>query len=144
MPRDFGRTTPGRMLIEFGWPWPTMMLNGTWTNAIWRSGPVSAGSERTNSALSERFCLPGGTGCGRFVDDAGQDVVVEVPPDARQVHDRLDADGPELVRVADPRQQQELRRFDRAGADDDLARGVGAVVAAALAVLDARRTGRPR
>ena len=52
------------MLIEFGWPCPTMMLNGTWTNAICRSGPVSAGSDRRNSALSDRFWWPGGTGCG--------------------------------------------------------------------------------
>ena len=50
------------MLIEFGCPWPMMMLNGTWTNAICRSGPVSAGSDFTNSALSDRFCLPAGTG----------------------------------------------------------------------------------
>ena len=46
----------------------------------------------------------------RLVDDAGQDVVVEVLPDAGQVDQRFDADRPQLVRIADPREQQELRR----------------------------------
>ena len=77
--------------MEFGCPWPTMMLNGTWTNAICRSGPVSAGSDFTNSALSDRFCLPGGTGCSaswmtpvrtwlwKFLPTPGRSTTVSMP-----------------------------------------------------------------
>ena len=85
-PRDSGRTTPGRMLIEFGCPWPTMMLNGTWTNAIWRSG-AGLGRIRLQEqrAPPTGSACPCGTGCLRLADHAGQDVVVEVLADARQL-----------------------------------------------------------
>ena len=138
-PRERGRTTPGRMLIEFGWPWPTMMLNGTWTKAIWRSGPVSAGSDLQNSALSERFCLPGGTGCGDSWMTPVRTWLWKFLPDAGQVDDGSMPSRLELLRVADAGEQQQLRRLDRAAADDDLAaERVRPVRPAVLDVLDAR------
>ena len=61
---------------------------------------------------------------------------MEVLADAGQIDGRLDADGLQLPRIADPGQEEELRRFDRAGADDDLAGRVGPVGPAVLEVLD--------
>ena len=135
------------MLIEFGWPWPTMMLNGTWTNAIWRSGPASAGSDLHEQRALGQVLLAGRHRLRRLVDDAGQDVVVEVLAHARQVDGRLDAELPcSCFGVADAGQQQQLGRFDRAAADDDLARSCVCArwFRPPLLVLDARRSGRPR
>ena len=65
----------------------------------------------------------GGTGLRRGVDDRREHVVVQVAPDAGQVGDDVDPEAAELVGRADAREQQQLRRLDRAGADDDLALG---------------------
>ena len=101
------------MLTEFGWPWPTMMLNGTWTNAICRSGPVSAGSDVQEQGALGQVLMTRRHGLRRLVDDAGQHVVVEVLADAGQVGaHRLDADGFQLGRVADAGELQQLGRFD--------------------------------
>ena len=50
-------------------------------------------------------------------------MVVQVAPDAGQVGDDVDAEPPELLGRTDAREQQQLRRLDRAAADDHLALG---------------------
>jgi hypothetical protein len=56
----------------------------------------------------------------RGVDDVRDQVVVEVAPDAGQVHPRRDAVPRELLGRPDAREHQQARRLDRAGADHDL------------------------
>ena len=45
---------------------------------------------------------------------------MEVLPDAAEVDERLDPEAPAAVGRADAREQEQSRRLDRAGADDDL------------------------
>ena len=46
--------------------------------------------------------------------------LLEILPDTRQVGPHLDPEPVEVGAVADPRQHQQLRRFDRSGADNHL------------------------
>src|SRR5437879_11825022 len=64
-------------------------------------------------------------------------MVLQAAPDTGQVLHHRDAERGQLVLRADPRQQQELRRVDRAAAQDDLARGAGGIDAALAAEADA-------
>src|SRR5581483_6793491 len=59
-------------------------------------------------------------GQSRRVLDVDLEVILEVLADAGQVVDRANADRLELPRVADARELQELRRVDRAAAEEDL------------------------
>ena len=62
------------------------------------------------------------TGCVRQVLDVDLEVILQVLAHARQVvHDRH-AERLELARVADARELQQLRRVDRAAAEDHLVR----------------------
>ena len=62
------------------------------------------------------------TGCVAQVLDVDLEVILQVLADARQVvHDR-DAERLELARVPDAGELQQLRRVDRAAAEDDLLR----------------------
>jgi hypothetical protein len=63
-------------------------------------------------------------------------VIVEVLTDTRQVRQDWDADLREAVTVANPRQQQDLRRVDSATADNDLPARANPSALAALAKLD--------
>ena len=54
---------------------------------------------------------------------AVQDVVLEVRPHLRRVHDHLDAVAAQIRGVADTAEHQDLRGVDTARAQDDLARG---------------------
>ena len=49
-------------------------------------------------------------------------MVLEIAADARQIVHHGNALSPDLVRRSDTRQQQELRRVDRAARENDLAR----------------------
>src|SRR5438876_6739487 len=60
------------------------------------------------------------------------EVVVEIAADTGQVMRYRNALSPHLVRRPDPRQQQELRRVDRAPRENDLARSGRAQRAAVL------------
>ena len=51
-------------------------------------------------------------------------MVLQVLPDAGEVGDRVDAQGAQLPGRADPGQQEQLRRADRARAHDHLTGGV--------------------
>ena len=62
---------------------------------------------------------------------------MEVLADPRQVDQHRNADGLQPARRADAGQQQQLRRVDRAGADDHLARGGRGLGATVADVLDA-------
>ena len=64
-------------------------------------------------------------------------VVLQVAPDARPVHHHRDVVPLQVVRVADARQQEELRRVDRAAAHDHLSFGEHPLGGATLPVLDA-------
>ena len=72
--------------------------------------------------------------------DVDLEVVLEVLPHARQVGDDVDAERAQFGRAADARQLQQLRRVDRAAAQDHLAgaRGLGSAAADAR-ILDAGR-----
>ena len=124
------------MLIEFGCPWPTMMLNGTWTKAICRSGPDSAGSDFTKSALSERFCLPGGTGCGDSWMTPVSTWLWKFSPTPGRSTDGFDPDGLQLPLDRRSRRAAGARGFDRSGTDDDLGGRAGLVGPSVLEVLD--------
>jgi hypothetical protein len=50
------------------------------------------------------------------IGDARRNVVLQILADARQRHFHGDIVGAQLVRIADPRQQQKLRRVDDAAA----------------------------
>ena len=89
---------------------------------------VAPGPERKNSHWKPTHgpVPPLHRGCDRDrlrrrVLDVHLEMVLEVLPDARQVVDDVDAEGRELVRVADPRELEELRRVDRPAAEDHLA-----------------------
>jgi hypothetical protein len=62
-------------------------------------------------------------------------VVLHVPPDAAQFVMHRDAGAVEMVGIADAGKLQDMRRADRTGGQDDLARGIdtlGAAVARKL------------
>ncbi len=67
----------------------------------------------------------------RAEDHGGEHVVVEVLADAREVGDDVDPEGAQVICGADAGEQEQLRRADRAAADDDL---VGMHVLDAVAV----------
>ena len=71
---------------------------------------------------------------------AGSNVALHVEADG-QVNDDRNVVMLEMVRRTDAGQHQELRRGDRARADDDLVVGVSNLVLAVVLVLDAVRTG---
>jgi hypothetical protein len=50
-------------------------------------------------------------------------MVLEIPPDTRQVHKRLDARGAQFLTIANPRALQNEWRGERSAADDDLFAG---------------------
>ena len=126
------------MLTEFGCPWPTMMLNGTCTNAICRSG---AGQLRIGLAEERRLrevltslrhrlrALPGSrpvrTWLWKFSPTPGGGASTSIAVVA------------ELAHRADAREQEQVRRLDRARADDDLAPRTHLDLLAVLDVLDA-------
>ena len=70
-------------------------------------------------------------------------MVLQVFPD-RQIGHRLDADRAQMIGRADAGQHQQLRRIERAAAQDDLAIGHGIQPLAALLVFDAGRALCPR
>ena len=78
----------------------------------------------------------GGTGRDARVDDRREHVVVQVAPDAGRSATTSIPRRPSSSAGADAREQQQLGRLDRAGADDDLALGAD--------LLDAHRPGRSR
>ena len=89
---------------------------------------VAPGPERKNSHLNPtqgrlRHFIAGAieTGCLRAVLDVDLEVVLQVLADARQVVDDVDAERLELAGVADPGELEQLRRVDRAAAEDHLA-----------------------
>ena len=72
--------------------------------------------------------------------DVDLEVVLQVLADARQVGDDLDPERAQLGRRADARELEQLRRVDRAAAQDDLAAARDLAPAAPGArVLDAGR-----
>ena len=66
-------------------------------------------------------------------------MVLHVLADAEQLMDHRHADLAEMLRVANARELQDMRRADRAGRKDHLAPGVGALDLAAARKLDADR-----
>jgi len=90
--------------------------------------------------VPERLGVVERHGFGRAVDVEREQVVLEVPPDARQVRPGLDAVFGEVVGVADTGEHQQLRGVDGSRTDDDLPVGTGAVLPA---VLPERHAGRP-
>jgi hypothetical protein len=68
---------------------------------------------------------------GSETDDRHERVVLQVAPDARQVVAHLHAGGAQVVGRADARQQQQLRRVDRARRQQHLALGAHELLAAA-------------
>ena len=87
-----------------------------------------AGDQPTHDFAGERQAaraLVGGLGADDRIGDARDIVVLHVPADATQfVHDRH-ADLRQMLRIADARQLQDVRRADRAGRQDHLARRIG-------------------
>jgi hypothetical protein len=77
-----------------------------------------------------------------------QDVIVEVLANTWEIRQDRNAELREPVAIADPRQQQDLRRFDGAAADDNLRAGGDPPALAALTDLDpsapASRKSKPR
>ena len=73
----------------------------------------------------------------RRVLDVDLEVVLEVLPHARHVGDDADAEGAQVVGVADSGELQELGRVDGPTAEDDLARGDRPVQASGPEVVDA-------
>ena len=53
-------------------------------------------------------------------ETGSQGVVLEVPPHAREIDDRVDAESLEVILRADAGQQEQPRRMDRPGAKDHL------------------------
>ena len=74
---------------------------------------------------------------GRLTDHAGQDVVVEVLADARQCGLDRNPKVLQVVWIAYSRQLEQLRRLDRAGADNHFLASVGALECSVLDVLHA-------
>ena len=62
----------------------------------------------------------GGTGRLAVKMTGREQVVVEVLPDAPQIDERLDAEAAVAIGRPDAREQEQPRRLDRPGADDDL------------------------
>jgi hypothetical protein len=75
----------------------------------------------------------------RLVHDAGDRVILQIPSHPGQVRHDLDAVTPQLVSRTDAGEQQQLRRVDRAAAQQDLAIGADAEEASALDEFDACR-----
>ena len=70
--------------------------------------------------------------------DVDLEVVLEVLADGRQVVHDVDPQSPQLAGVTDPRELEDLRRVDRAAAEDDLVR-VDSLDLATVHGLDADR-----
>ena len=70
------------------------------------------------------------------VGHVGAEMVLQILSD-RQIGGNIDAERTQMLRRSDARQHQNLRRVERAGSDDDLARGFGAHHRAILDVFDA-------
>ena len=81
--------------------------------------PRPAAPEQVGVQLRDP-CDPVRHRSGRADDHRAEEVVVEVLPDAGQVGAALDPECGELVRGAEPREQQEPGRVDRARAHDHL------------------------
>ena len=72
------------------------------------------------------------------------EMVLQVLADSRPVGDDVDPERSELRRRSDARQLQELRRIDRAAAQDHLPPRPNKMIAPSAAVMDAERRGVPR
>ena len=96
---------------------------------------VSASATAMRSSRIDLCTVPpGGFALER---DHRRDVVLQVLPDARQRHLRLDAGGAQRIGVADAGQHQHLRRVDHAAGEQHLAVGAHSVGVAAAAIFDA-------
>ena len=61
---------------------------------------------------------------------------MKVVADARKLGDGFDPETRELRRIADPGQQEQARRVDRAGAQDDVGGGMSPLGPTLVVVLD--------
>ena len=77
---------------------------------------------------------------GRAIGDRDEEVIVKVLPDARQVDMDFDAMLPQVIGRADTGEHEELRRADRATADDDFTIHADDLGRASSLVLDASRS----
>ena len=116
VPRDFGRTTPGQDADRVRVALPDDDVE---RHVDERDLQVRPGLGRIracrNSALSDRFWCPAGTGCGDSWMTPVSTWLWKFRRRPGRSHHRLDADGFQLGRVADAGQQQQLGRLDRAG-----------------------------
>ncbi len=75
----------------------------------------------------------------RLVGEDEIDVVPQIAADTRQMNDGWDAHGAQRLPIADTREQEQLRRLQRAGGEDHLAPRVHRPHRASLPVLDPHR-----
>ncbi|CUI27591.1 Uncharacterised protein [Achromobacter xylosoxidans] len=89
------------------------------------------------AAVQRAQLVVGGDGAARLVDEADLQVVLQVLAHAGQVAHHADAEAPQQRGRAHARQLQQLRRLQRAGAQDHLAAGPQRAHLAVLAVAHA-------
>ena len=89
-----------------------------------------------SAILSSRMLSRNSLRLGAGEHDQHREMVLQVLAD-RQIDHRLDADRAQMIGRADAGQHQDLRRVERAAAEDDLALGVGVKRLAALLIVDA-------